>query len=127
MVGQWEDVPSGGAAWMKGQVVTPMRTFGLRFDVNCSILFTELPLVARAAAARAAGFEVLQVRAERLRAEYYDIAAVAHFLRKVVWTVPGFTIEKFRPQLRAVHDEITATGRFVSYATRVLIEARTCR
>jgi hydroxypyruvate isomerase len=41
---------------MKGQVVTPMRTYGLRFDVNCSILFTELPLDQRAAAARAAGF-----------------------------------------------------------------------
>ena len=34
-----------------------MRTYGLRFDVNCSILFTELPLVARAAAAKAAGFD----------------------------------------------------------------------
>ena len=34
-----------------------MRTHGLRFDVNCSILFTELPLVERAAAARAAGFD----------------------------------------------------------------------
>jgi hydroxypyruvate isomerase len=33
-----------------------VRTYGLRFDVNCSILFTELPLVRRAAAARAAGF-----------------------------------------------------------------------
>jgi hydroxypyruvate isomerase len=33
-----------------------MRTYGLRFDVNCSILFTELPLVQRAAAAKAAGF-----------------------------------------------------------------------
>lgn len=33
-----------------------MRTYGLRFDVNCSILFTELPLVRRAAAAKAAGF-----------------------------------------------------------------------
>jgi SAM-dependent methyltransferase len=80
-----------------------------------------------AAAARAAGLEVLQVRGERLRAEYFDIAAVAHFLRKVVWTVPGFTIEKYRPQLRAVHDQITATGRFVSYANRVLIEAELCR
>jgi SAM-dependent methyltransferase len=79
-----------------------------------------------AASARAAGFEVLQVRGERLRAEYYDIAAVAHFLRKVVWTVPGFTIEKYRPQLRAVHDEITTTGRFVSHANRVLIEAQKC-
>ena len=41
---------------MKGQVVTPMRTYGLRFDVNCSILFTELPVLQRAGAAKAAGF-----------------------------------------------------------------------
>jgi hydroxypyruvate isomerase len=33
-----------------------MRTYGLRFDVNCSILFTELPLLQRASAAQAAGF-----------------------------------------------------------------------
>jgi hydroxypyruvate isomerase len=33
-----------------------MRTYGLRFDVNCSILFSELPLTRRAAAAKAAGF-----------------------------------------------------------------------
>lgn len=33
-----------------------MRTHGLRFDVNCSILFTELPLLERPAAAKAAGF-----------------------------------------------------------------------
>lgn len=33
-----------------------MRTFGARLDVNCSILFTELPVTERAAAARAAGF-----------------------------------------------------------------------
>ena len=33
-----------------------MRTYGLRFDVNCSILFTELPMLQRAGAAKAAGF-----------------------------------------------------------------------
>jgi hydroxypyruvate isomerase len=33
-----------------------MRTYGLRFDVNCSILFAELPLAERARAAREAGF-----------------------------------------------------------------------
>jgi hydroxypyruvate isomerase len=33
-----------------------VRTYGLRFDVNCSILFTELPLLRRPAAAKAAGF-----------------------------------------------------------------------
>lgn len=78
------------------------------------------------AAAEAAGFEVLDVRGERLRVEFLDVGAVAHFLRKVVWTVPGFTIEQYRPQLRAVHDRIVATGRFVSHSARVLIEARKC-
>ena len=80
-----------------------------------------------AAAAEAAGFEVLRVRAESLRAEFYDIGAVAHFLRKVIWTVPDFTIEKYRDRLRAVHEEITVNGMFVSHAKRVLIEARRCR
>ena len=37
-----------------------MRTHGLRFDVNCSILFTELPLLKRPAAARAAGFDAVE-------------------------------------------------------------------
>jgi SAM-dependent methyltransferase len=77
-----------------------------------------------AAAARAAGLTVLDVRAESLRAEYFDVAAVTYFLRKVVWTVPGFSVEKYLPQLRAVHERIQAGGPFVSYARRVLIEAR---
>jgi hydroxypyruvate isomerase len=35
-------------------------THGLRFDVNCSILFTELPLLERPAAAAAAGFSEVE-------------------------------------------------------------------
>jgi hydroxypyruvate isomerase len=37
-----------------------VHTYGLRFDVNCSILFTELPLLKRPAAARAAGFDAVE-------------------------------------------------------------------
>jgi hydroxypyruvate isomerase len=37
-----------------------VRTYGLRFDVNCSILFTELPLAQRPAAAKAAGFDAVE-------------------------------------------------------------------
>ncbi|NYI70660.1 hydroxypyruvate isomerase [Naumannella cuiyingiana] len=33
----------------------------IRFDVNCSILFTELPLLERPAAARAAGFDAIEL------------------------------------------------------------------
>jgi hypothetical protein len=77
-----------------------------------------------AAEAEAAGLRVVDVRAESLRAEFFDVAAVAHFLRKVVWTAPGFTIAKYRDELRAVHEQILADGVFVSYAKRVLIDAR---
>ena len=37
-----------------------MRPHGLHYDVNCSILFTELPLLERPAAARAAGFGAVE-------------------------------------------------------------------
>lgn len=37
-----------------------VRDDGLRLDVNCSILFTELPLLARPAAAKAAGFDAVE-------------------------------------------------------------------
>ena len=37
-----------------------MQTYDLRFDVNCSILFTELPLLKRPGAARTAGFEAVE-------------------------------------------------------------------
>jgi len=37
-----------------------VRTHGLQFDVNCSILFTELPLLKRPGAARAAGFDAVE-------------------------------------------------------------------
>jgi hydroxypyruvate isomerase len=37
-----------------------MRTHGLKFDVNCSILFTELPLLQRPDAAAKAGFDAVE-------------------------------------------------------------------
>ncbi|MBC2868267.1 methyltransferase domain-containing protein [Streptomyces mexicanus] len=76
------------------------------------------------AEAQAAGLEVVDLRAERLRMEFHDIAAVVHFLRKVIWMVPGFTVEAYEPRLRALHERITAEGPFVAYSSRHLIEAR---
>ncbi|MGV9290096.1 class I SAM-dependent methyltransferase [Streptomyces sp. NPDC003719] len=74
--------------------------------------------------AEAAGLEVVGVRAERLRMEFHDIGAVVHFLRKVVWMVPGFTVEEYRPRLRELHDRIEADGAFVAHSARQLFEAR---
>ncbi|MFF3844917.1 class I SAM-dependent methyltransferase [Streptomyces sp. NPDC002328] len=74
--------------------------------------------------AEAAGLEIVDVRAERLRVEFHDIAAVVHFLRKVVWMVPGFTVTGYESRLRALHERIQAEGPFVAHSTRHLVEAR---
>jgi SAM-dependent methyltransferase len=76
------------------------------------------------AAAEAAGLNVVDLRLESLRTEFFDIGAVVYFLRKVIWMVPGFTVERYRGELRALHHRIQSEGPFVAYATRFLIEAR---
>ncbi|MGV9455685.1 class I SAM-dependent methyltransferase [Streptomyces sp. NPDC003635] len=74
--------------------------------------------------AEAAGLEIVDLRAEELRMEFHDIAAVVHFLRKVIWMVPGFTVEAYEPQLRSLHRHIEEQGTFVTHSTRHLFEAR---
>ena len=49
---------------------------------------------------------------------------MVHFLRKVHWTVPGFTPEGYRDRLRTLHEQITGDGVFVATAQRMLVEAR---
>ncbi len=76
------------------------------------------------AEARAAGLEIVDLRMERLRQEYLDIGAVIYFLRKVIWTVPDFTVARYRDRLTELHERIESDGPFVAHSTRVLVEAR---
>lgn len=75
-------------------------------------------------AARAAGLEIVDLRSARLRIEIRDIGAVVYLLRKLVWWVPGFTVEKYRDRLRDLHEQIQRDGVFVDHSSRHLIEAR---
>lgn len=81
------------------------------------------PRLARSAA-EAAGLVVGDLRDERLRTVFFDIGAVVSFLRLVIWIVPGFTVERFEVQLRALHDLIQREGSFTAHAIRFLIDAR---
>lgn len=74
--------------------------------------------------ARAAGLEVVDLRMEELRTEFFDVGAVVYFLRKVIWMVPGFTVEAYRDRLRDMHEHIGREGSFRATTTRLLIEAR---
>ncbi|MEO6468000.1 MAG: SAM-dependent methyltransferase, partial [Acidimicrobiia bacterium] len=72
--------------------------------------------------ALATGLEVVCCKNERLQLEFFDIGAVIFFLRKVVWTVPDFTVERYLPRLRELHDQIQRDGVFCSTTSRTLFE-----
>jgi SAM-dependent methyltransferase len=76
------------------------------------------------AAAAAAGLDVVDVQSCALRVEFYDVAAVVHFLKKVRWTVPDFSVRTYDQRLRAMHEHIEREGAFVCTARRILFEAR---
>src|SRR5436305_5782261 len=58
--------------------------------------WAELEPDTQTAQARAAGLEVVQMRMERLRSEFFDVGGVSYFLGKVVWTVPPFCLRVYR-------------------------------
>src|SRR5690606_3397765 len=72
----------------------------------------------------AAGLDVTGLRTARLRMEFFDIGAVVHFLRKVVWMVPDSTVEAYLPRLRALPERIVAEGAYVAPSTRQLVQPR---
>lgn len=75
-------------------------------------------------AAEAAGLDVIDLQEATLRIEIFDIAAVVYLLRKLIWWVPGFTVEAYAEQLRALDEQIRRDGVFVTHSTRHLIEAK---
>jgi SAM-dependent methyltransferase len=75
-------------------------------------------------AAEQAGLDLVDLRQFRGRMEFYDVAAVVVFLRKVVWIVPGFTVAGYRDRLLALHEQIERDGPFLATSVRFLIEAR---
>ena len=76
------------------------------------------------AAAQQAGLVVDDLREQALRVTFSDVGAVVYFLRKVLWTVPGFTVDRYRDRLEQMHQQIQSGGPFVCHSQRFLIEAR---
>lgn len=76
-----------------------------------------------AAAAREAGLEIGTLRTARCRMEFFDVGAVVYILRKCVWWVPDFSVERYSERLRELDALIREQGVFVAHSTRTLIEA----
>lgn len=77
--------------------------------------------VREGAAAQAAGLIVPELRLATSRMEFFDIGAVVWVLRKCVWWVPDFSVERYDRELRALDERIRDEGVFVAYSTRHLL------
>lgn len=76
------------------------------------------------AAAQDAGLVVTDLRRARCRIEFYDVGAVVWILRKCVWWVPDFSVEKYRNELAELDARMRGGEPVVAHSTRHLIEAR---
>jgi SAM-dependent methyltransferase len=75
------------------------------------------------AAATAAGLTVADLRTARCRMEFYDVGAVVWILRKCIWWLPDFSVEKYHDKLLELDCRLRAEGAFVAHSTRHLMEA----
>ncbi|MDF2785249.1 MAG: methyltransferase type 11 [Pantoea eucrina] len=71
-----------------------------------------------------AGLKVIELSTARCRMTFFDISAVVWILRKCVWWVPGFSVEKYYKELQAMDQKMRLSQPFVAYSTRHLIEAK---
>jgi SAM-dependent methyltransferase len=77
-----------------------------------------------AAAAERAGLSVIGLQTARCRMEFFDIGAVVWILRKCVWWVPDFSIDRYGDKLAELDGLIRQHGSFAAHSTRHLIEAQ---
>lgn len=77
-----------------------------------------------AAAAERAGLHVEELRTARCRMEFYDIGSVVWILRKCVWWVPDFSVDRYRPVLLRLDARMREGEPVVAHSTRHLIAAR---
>ncbi|SSW65710.1 class I SAM-dependent methyltransferase [Achromobacter agilis] len=76
-----------------------------------------------AAAARAAGLSIADLRLARCRLAFYDVGAVIWILRKCVWWVPDFSVRKYLDPLRELDSQMRQGTPVIAHSTRHLIEA----
>jgi hypothetical protein len=56
--------------------------------------------------------------------EFFDVGAVIWILRKCVWWVPDFSVERYEDQLRELDKGMRHGHPFVAHSTRHVIDAR---
>lgn len=79
---------------------------------------------AECTSAQDAGLVVTRLRSARCRMEFFDVGAVVWVLRKCVWWVPDFSVDKYLVPLAELDAQMRNGEPFVAHSSRHLIEAR---
>ena len=61
---------------------------------------------------QAAGLQIVEQREEFSIERFYDVGAIAYYLKIVPWQIPGFSVEKYFDKLVTLHEMIQADGYF---------------
>jgi len=69
-------------------------------------------------------FELVDVQEEFPLAEFADIGMLVFYMRIIPWQVAGFSVEKYRSKLYAIHKDMLAHGPLQVHDHRILVEAR---
>lgn len=75
-------------------------------------------------AAERAGLVVEELQRARCRMQFHDVGAIVWILRKCVWWVPDFSVQKYQHHLVKLDAQMRHGEPFVAYSTRHLIDAR---
>lgn len=74
--------------------------------------------------AQLAGLKIINLQTARCKMVFLDISAIVWILRKCVWWVPDFSVEKYQQKLIILDKQMRSGNPFIAYSTRHLIEAR---
>ena len=77
-----------------------------------------------AAAAERAGLQVTDLLIATCRIEIFDVGAMIYLLRKCIWWVPDFSVDRYRDRLAELDHQLRTAGPFITASTRHLIRAR---
>lgn len=86
--------------------------------------YTHWTLDSAVAGLEQAGLKVTRALEEFPETSFSDIGALMHFLRVTPWQVEGFSISRYAPRLRELHQKIENSGRLTVKSHRFFIEAR---
>ncbi len=73
---------------------------------------------------KSAGFRILEQQEDTQFYRYYDVGAVAYYLKAIPWSIEDFTIDKYKDRLWELHIRINENGFYETPLRRFIIVAQ---